>query len=561
MAEYRLSTIEVTRTCFGGINKESLSAPYRSPLGQSYCISVHTKDDSSSSHLSSLVACVAPVFDITTGDQPPVVSLRQIDPGVIDCHTRTIIDTPDGCEFAALSYVWGATRGRESVSTTECLPQDMPQTISDAMLVVRKLDLRYLWVDKYCIDQHNESELASQVSVMDLVYDRAVLTIVAACGKDASFGLPGVGSRRRTEQPTLHLDDREGLFSRRRLIFTEEQVYFECNNSCYQETLALDFHLLFDDTGWMNTWSTLFRQGLANTRYDLGEIIEDYSQRKLTRPCDIINALAGVLRAFSHMPSPVRHYWGIPMDYYPRGGGRWRVNKAPIPQTSSWKSFSGYFDAVFARALCWESETQSFRREKFPSWSWTGWMTPLKARYAWGTGYQVHDSGVKISIRKGDGTFDRLNEALIEKLNVPIPSAIGYMQTLRVEAWAVDLQLRYFEKGLDFVRHYSGSPPSKYVAIVSHLAGTQLSPHRLDSIYWRVTFSARVNEDDELFQRTHECIMLHQDFGLITRRNEAVWERIGMVDFRYGFFDAGKRVSGGKLWEFLPRHRLTIELA
>ncbi|KAK0623882.1 heterokaryon incompatibility protein-domain-containing protein, partial [Immersiella caudata] len=179
---------------------------------------------------------------------------------VIDCRSRRVVVAPRDCKFAALSYVWGgaAMGGGTAFRDGEGgrVPDDAPRTVGDAMEVVRRLKLRYLWVDQYCIDQGNASELHQQVSIMDMVYHLATVTIVAAAGQDAEFGLPGVGCTKREPQPVINMGGRvwisslenpkhrierskwfsrgwtyqEGLFSRRRLIFTESQVYFECNS-------------------------------------------------------------------------------------------------------------------------------------------------------------------------------------------------------------------------------------------------------------------------------------------------------------------------------------------
>jgi hypothetical protein len=63
---------------------------------------------------------------------------------VIDCHTRCVVDAPSvGCDFAALSYVWGDT------SPTRMGFTEFPPTIEDAIIVTIALRIRYLWVDQY----------------------------------------------------------------------------------------------------------------------------------------------------------------------------------------------------------------------------------------------------------------------------------------------------------------------------------------------------------------------------------------------------------------------------
>jgi len=88
------------------------------------------------------------------------------------------------------------------------LPVELPRTVLDAVQAVLRLGLQYLWVDKYCIDQDDAAGLESQIAIMDTVYHLADVTIVVACGKDASFGLPGIGLTRRREQPIINLDGR-----------------------------------------------------------------------------------------------------------------------------------------------------------------------------------------------------------------------------------------------------------------------------------------------------------------------------------------------------------------
>lgn len=73
--------------------------------------------------------------------------------------------------------------------------------MSDALSVTKALGYRYLWVDKFCIDQTDENAKLEQIRHMDSVYECAELTIIAAAGADGSNGLPGVASRPRKQQP------------------------------------------------------------------------------------------------------------------------------------------------------------------------------------------------------------------------------------------------------------------------------------------------------------------------------------------------------------------------
>lgn len=68
----------------------------------------------------------------------------------------------------------------------------LPKTIADSLRLVSKLKERYLWVDALCIVQDDDLELVEQTAQMDLVYAKALFTVVVAVGTNADGGLPGL---------------------------------------------------------------------------------------------------------------------------------------------------------------------------------------------------------------------------------------------------------------------------------------------------------------------------------------------------------------------------------
>jgi hypothetical protein len=135
---------------------------------------------------------------------------------VIDCSRRKVISAADRCEYVALSYVWGpetsdSESGRQSSLPrfTAChdasLPDSLPETVVDAMQVVLALNLQYLWVDKYCINQYDSGELHTQILAMDIIYESAYVTIIAG-GGSAISGLPGVTKIPRLPQPSISIN-------------------------------------------------------------------------------------------------------------------------------------------------------------------------------------------------------------------------------------------------------------------------------------------------------------------------------------------------------------------
>ncbi|KAI8714700.1 HET domain-containing protein [Fusarium sp. LHS14.1] len=448
---------------------------------------------------------------------------------VIDCKTGSIIDAPDGCEFAALSYVWGESnaRGMKKVACRESLPRDIPRTISDAMDAVLRLNLQYLWVDQYCIDQSNAEELQQQVSIMNMIYHLVSVTIVAASGKDASFGLPGVGLTPRDEQPAFNLNGhiwvssfvdpktkikastwfsrgwtyQEGLVSRRRLIFTEEQVYFECNNIQCWETLAYDFHQLRVEPEVCSF--LLFKGGFSHYKVGgLDKFLQEYTKRDLSFQSDAINAIRGIFRMFSAMPSPVRHIWG-------------------------------HLESKFTRALCWYLGRPSRRREGFPSWSWAGWLGSLAAPYAWGSGYHIAiPANVKVWIQRNDGTYERLSESVIALINnLEDPNSM-YRPILRVEALVGKVRIKHVAGGLyDMKTQFDATNPDPtYFVFCTDSSGSNYYTY-----YWSVVLTAQVTQDDELHRELCEeevdCIELssESEFVILLRKVGNVSERIGHV--------------------------------
>jgi hypothetical protein len=122
---------------------------------------------------------------------------------VIDCETLGIVllSESNGA-YVALSYVWGnVPTGDVTCQNLSKLPQDHPAIVADAITVTRGLGFRYLWVDRYCIDQEDAEEKHDQIGKMHLIYEGAEVTIIAAAGEDGDYGLPGVGERLRSQQP------------------------------------------------------------------------------------------------------------------------------------------------------------------------------------------------------------------------------------------------------------------------------------------------------------------------------------------------------------------------
>jgi len=101
---------------------------------------------------------------------------------LIDCKTRVVVKASVSRAFVALSYVWGVP----GTPLANSLP--WPRVVEDAITVTERLGHRYLWVDRYCIDQDDAQEKHQQIAKMHIIYHQAQFTIVAAAGCDATYG-------------------------------------------------------------------------------------------------------------------------------------------------------------------------------------------------------------------------------------------------------------------------------------------------------------------------------------------------------------------------------------
>ncbi|KAK3689764.1 heterokaryon incompatibility protein-domain-containing protein [Podospora appendiculata] len=320
----------------------------------------------------------------------------------IDCLTRRIGQISAADEYFALSYVWGTTPIGDPPDPDRLPSHGVARVIEDAILAVLALGKRYLWVDRYCVDQRNHDIKNIQIKEMDRVYAGAYATLIAAAGSDADFGLPGVGQARRKRQPstigithelfsslpplsvalretawvTRGWTYQEVMLSRRCVFFTEYQVYFACRamDRCEAVTINHD-----STSGLGPPAAAREKQASMNNNIFSAELIRGehrtvdgpplrkfadhvaaYTSRTLSYQDDIMDAFRGLLAY-----SPFCTYFAIPI--------------APVDQPCALDS-PELFNIGFARGLAWTPQlnTRPSRRPGFPSWSWAGWKAKVE---------------------------------------------------------------------------------------------------------------------------------------------------------------------------------------
>ncbi|KAH8590392.1 heterokaryon incompatibility protein-domain-containing protein, partial [Bisporella sp. PMI_857] len=158
----------------------------------------HFKDDSLDYEMlyDCIQLCKASHYSVC--NNVPLLSSEKFYPlKLIDCKLREVVLVAGRAfePYATLSYVWGSVK-HDSEHIAK-LPSRLPATIEDAIMVTHRLGIRYLWIDRYCIDQRCKEEVQQQISLMGLIYQQSDVTIVAACGENPLYGLPGASRLRR----------------------------------------------------------------------------------------------------------------------------------------------------------------------------------------------------------------------------------------------------------------------------------------------------------------------------------------------------------------------------
>lgn len=140
---------------------------------------------------------------------------------VIDVKNYCIVTIDNTERYVALSYVyadvWRSSNEQSRSSKGNIAQQEregglrkrggMPETIIDAIEMVKQLGEKYLWVDAYCIVQDDEKEKKRLINCMDRVYSRAYFTIFAAGGEDSPLAGFKPGPRPRLQ----HMEVVDGL--------------------------------------------------------------------------------------------------------------------------------------------------------------------------------------------------------------------------------------------------------------------------------------------------------------------------------------------------------------
>ncbi|KAH8911265.1 HET-domain-containing protein [Coniochaeta sp. PMI_546] len=362
---------------------------------------------------------------------------------VIDCIDRHIRSDVliDQQGYVALSYVWGPdsrSMDHDAKTPRGKLPDNTPRVVDDAIEVTRQLGFRYLWVDRYCIRQDCAAHKAEQIENMGDIYGQASLTIIAAAGSSSSYGLPGVRGTPRDPPSHIIIDDQilatvpldvearirnsswntrgwtyqEALLSHRRLVFTDNQVYFQCQTMSCLESLSIPLGDLHDDTGRRSLQSLTVPSVFPSMSGDqqlqesfIDNWFSEFSRRSFSFDIDALPSFRGILEKAERHGHIQSHICGMPLF---------------LRQSTQQSSLANF--------LLWELSTRGrvTRRREFPSWTWLGWKLHEGEQ-----GIRLHNPRVKMTKHAKNKTPADITASFEFGAGDVVPWEIGASELLR----------------------------------------------------------------------------------------------------------------------------------
>jgi hypothetical protein len=254
-------------------------------------------------------------------------------------------------EYVALSHCWGGIITPLLSSDTierfqRKLPyNDLPKNFQDAIIITRRLRIRYLWIDSLCIIQDSKQDWSQESKKMGLVYRNSSVTISALASKGSTHGILvqepddqppspqpvalaiSTESADQTKLVSVERDDfhaeslsslefngplgsrgwclQESVLSPRHLYFGRRQIYWRCPAG-YCAADGTDSGLRVPENRLPNLSSVLFHDilrcppSLSSTDsrslfVDYYLLVENYSHRNLTFGSDKLPAFSGIV--------------------------------------------------------------------------------------------------------------------------------------------------------------------------------------------------------------------------------------------------------------------------
>lgn len=309
-----------------------------------------------------------------------------------------LVETSEQCPaYLILSYCWG--KSNDSSKTTEAnyaerikaiRTSKLPKTIRDAIQLTRAMGEKYIWIDAICIkqtDKGHTGDWATEAPKVGDYYANAKCLIMASSAAESEEGFLGErlawrypqrysliahgmtfcksqricfygwAPEQNFERDTVHWQPliergwclQERLLNSRRLHWTSNGLFWECNTVHASETEALTGKLPPDNDEAMSQprINTILQKDKEEA-LGLGwsALVNDYSSRKFTMESDRLFAIHGIASRLARQHNEVY--------------------------------CAGIFGSHLVNGLMWHCDVRkrwstwliSDQSQEFPTWSW-----------------------------------------------------------------------------------------------------------------------------------------------------------------------------------------------
>ncbi|PNP53047.1 hypothetical protein FNYG_15790 [Fusarium nygamai] len=361
--------------------------------------------------------------------------------------------------YLALSYCWGNPPNnplRFTVSTSQSLQDgvptsSLPHLFQDLVSLAQRLGVKYIWIDALCIQQDDKLDWEREAAVMGAIYRNAWLVVGATSARDSSQPLAprpfqqvpipisemesgvweNVLCSTQGGSATWPLHERgwcfqEMILARRFLDFDSNGLQLHCcsgdiqaEDAQHDENVAVLSELpRWEPTDFRQPWafrhfwsrfldSKPDKQQLkeADMRRVWREVLQMYSNRRLTYSSDLLPALGG-----------------IASEYLKKlGGGD--------------EYCAGLWKSRFVQDLCWNANHEAVPHgsgDKAPSWSWASISGSVDYEYM-DLGEQMTELVDVVCSQKGPNPFGEVKGGYAV-LEGPV---LACLLTVVSEKWAV----------------------------------------------------------------------------------------------------------------------------
>lgn len=350
---------------------------------------------------------------------------------LIDVEQRCLVKAPGKTRYVTLSYVWGKdwqllhvdsnhetlfrpgalAGGTGGADLEEKSNAPLGKVVTDAMAITSGIGERYLWIDALCIKQDEREEKGLELMRMASIYNCAVITLVPIDNASAHSPIPGMGLANRGDTSIPVVDglsiavrrnlDRiitdsvyntrgwcfqEAFLSRRSLYFSNQQVFFRCQDCTHSEDLLSRTYghdeayksqaenLRFQgegNTAGMSTLEALYASKddfqRLHTEKSQNDFMRSYSRltdqywaRELTVNNDVMDAFSAIATTLETIL--VTHIWaGLPEKFF-HHFLLWEIRMRKMRDGDEW---------LYPQSS--RQMLQSVSGDLIPSWSWMGW--------------------------------------------------------------------------------------------------------------------------------------------------------------------------------------------